>query len=549
MDLSRRDALLAGLASGTAVVAGAPASAQSTHSRARPEVALGTPLWSRGIEGQRRADLGNGKFRNPVMSGDHPDPNILTDGDDYYATFSSFEYFPGIVIWHSRDLVNWEPLGPALQRPLGSVWALDIAKHNGTYFIYIPIFNAGGAGFPTQGLPCKIFVIHAVSMKGPWSDPVDMEIDGYIDPGHAVGEDGKRYLFLNGGARVRISDDGLRRAGSVEQVYGGWPIPDDMIIEAPALEGPKVLRRHGWFYLFSGEGGTAGPPTSHMVIVARSRSIDGPWVNCPRNPIVHTASRDEPWWSRGHGTPVEDRAGNWWLAYHGYEKGLRTLGRQMLLEPFDWDEGGWPKMLGGKLSHPLPKPNAVQTKPGSGVALSNDFNGSNLGAQLAFFAPSPGYLNRAKLGQGKLVMSGQGDGPATSSPLAFIAGDRAYEFAIDLEIGAGAEGGILLFYNHQLFCGIGSKSDHLIGYKLGQEMGYPSPGPSPGSRLSLRVVNDEEIATFFVRREGEAWRKSFSLDVSGYNQNMAGGFMSLRPAFYAAGPGEVTFRKLRYHAL
>ena len=76
-------------------------------------------------------------------------------------------------------------------------------------------------------------------MDGPWSDPIDMGIKGYIDPGHAVGEDGKRYLFLNGGARVQISDDGLRRDGPIEQVYGGWPIPDDWVVEAPALEGPK----------------------------------------------------------------------------------------------------------------------------------------------------------------------------------------------------------------------------------------------------------------------------------------------------------------------
>lgn len=541
MDLSRRAALIAGVVSSTVAVAGT--------ATARPSRAAGClepRVWRRGPDGQREADLGNGTFRNPVLSGDRPDPNILKDADDYYATFSSFEYYPGVVIWHSRDLVNWRPLGPALARPLGSVWALDIAKHDGRYFIYVPIFNAGGPGFPTVGLPCKIFVIHAPSMAGPWSDPVDMGIDGYIDPGHAVGEDGKRYLFLNAGARVRISDDGLGRAGPIEQVYGGWPIPEDMIVEAPALEGPKVLRHGGWFYLFSGQGGTAGPPTSHMVIVARSRSIDGPWENCPRNPIVHTASRAEPWWSRGHGTPVADAAGNWWLAYHGYENGLRTLGRQMLLEPFVWDADGWPRMLGGDLSRPLPTPAGSRAKVPTQLALSTNFGAADFGGRLAFFAPSPDYLDRASVRRGQLTLTAQGTGSADASPLAFIAGDRSYEVAIDLEIGTGAEGGLLLFYDRSLFCGLGARPDRLIGYKLGRELGYPSPGPSPGRRLSLRVVNDEETATFYVGESGKAWRKSFSLDVSGYNQNMAGGFMSLRPAIYAAGSGNVVFANLRY---
>ena len=479
LGVSRRDAIILGLSSGAAAATASSAAAATparTQCAGRDAV---EPRWKTGTEGQRLPDLGNGTFRNPVLSGDRPDPNILKDGDDYYATFSSFNYYPAVVVWHSRDLLHWEPIGPALERPLGSVWALDIAKHDGRYFIYIPIFNTEAADFPKQGLPCKIFVVHAASMHGPWSEPIDMGIDGCIDPGHGVGEDGKRYLFLNNGARVRISDDGLRRDGPVEQVYDGWPIPEDMTVEAPALEGPKLLRHDGWFYLFCGEGGTAGPPTSHMVIVARSRSIDGPWENCPHNPIVHTASRREPWWSRGHGTPIEDKAGNWWLAYHGYENGLRTLGRQFLLEPFEWDADGWPRMLGGDLSRPLPNPATARTALVPGVTHSDNFESANFGCGLAFFDPRPGYLERAEVGDGKLALAGQGSGPADCSPLAFIAGDRAYDVSVDLEIDPGAQGGLLLFYNQALFCGLGARTDALTGYKQGQEMGYPSPAPRP----------------------------------------------------------------------
>ncbi len=91
-----------------------------------------------GIEGQRKADLGNGTFLNPIMAGDHPDPSILKDGDDYYMTFSSFDAYPGLVIWHSRDLVNWQPIGPTLFKNVGSVWAPDLVKHNGPLLHLLP---------------------------------------------------------------------------------------------------------------------------------------------------------------------------------------------------------------------------------------------------------------------------------------------------------------------------------------------------------------------------------------------------------------------------
>jgi hypothetical protein len=235
--------------------------------------------WATGIEGQRKADLGNGQFLNPILAGDFPDPSILKDGDDYYMTHSSFDASPGLLIWHSRDLVNWRPLGPALEKPLGTVFAVDLVKHAGRYYIYIPFMRARWS----RGLKsfANIYVIHATSMQGPWSGPIELGIEGLIDPGHVVGEDDQRYLFLSGIKRVRLAPDGLSTAGPVEQVYEGWRYPDEWITEAYALEGPKLLRRDKWFYIISAVGGTGGPPTGHMVIVARSRSINGPWRTVP----------------------------------------------------------------------------------------------------------------------------------------------------------------------------------------------------------------------------------------------------------------------------
>lgn len=97
-----------------------------------------TPQWARGVEGQRKADLGNGTYLNPIVADDHPDPTILKDGDDDYMTFSSFFSYPGIVLWHSTDLVNWTPIGPALRQELGTIWGLNLCKHHDRYYIHIP---------------------------------------------------------------------------------------------------------------------------------------------------------------------------------------------------------------------------------------------------------------------------------------------------------------------------------------------------------------------------------------------------------------------------
>ena len=193
-----------------------PVAATSTTTA---DAADGEPRWARGVEGQRKADLGDGTFLNPILAGDHPDPSVLKDGDDYYMTFSSFDAYPGLVVWHSRDLVNWTPIGPALRKNVGAVWAPDLVKHQGRYYIY----------FPGVGPYRSNYVVWADDIRGPWSDPIDLKI-GRIDPGHAVGPDGRRYLFLSAGYRV---DAGRRR------LVGGRRAGEGL----RRLADPRVVRR------------------------------------------------------------------------------------------------------------------------------------------------------------------------------------------------------------------------------------------------------------------------------------------------------------------
>ena len=198
---TRRDALKSLVVGGAAAAAGPAVAAPAAEAQAACTSRLRTDWsdlrWGKGIEGQRIADLGDGTYLNPVFAGDHPDPTILKDGDDYWMTFSSFDAYPGIVVWHSRDLVNYRPVGPALTKPVGSVWACDIAKHGGRYFIYFPARTAERR---------SNYVVHAKSMRGPWSDPIDLNL-----PAHRVrgGEGGGGTGWVGGGGRCMRSIAGV----------------------------------------------------------------------------------------------------------------------------------------------------------------------------------------------------------------------------------------------------------------------------------------------------------------------------------------------------
>jgi xylan 1,4-beta-xylosidase len=497
--------------------------------------------WDSGIEGQRKADLGNGTFLNPIVAGDHPDPTILKDGGDYYMTFSSFYSYPGLVIWHSTDLVNWAPLGAALSKPLGTVFAVDLCKHDGRYFIYIPAQPHGGEW--------SIYAIWADDIKGPWSDPVDLKIKGCIDPGHVVGEDGKRYLFVNGIRKVRLTDDGLAAAGALEPAYSPWRYPDDWVVENFAPEGPKLLRRGEWFYLITAVGGTAGPPTGHMVIAARSKSIHGPWKHCPHNPLVRTTRADEPWWSRGHATLVEGPAGDWWMVYHGYENGCRTLGRQTLLEPIEWTDDGWFRALGGDLSRPLPKPKGGKAGP-AGFALSDDFKTDRFGVQWSFHDPAPDEMGRVRYEAGGLRIAARGGSPSDSSPLTCTVGDRAYEAEITLDLLGGAEGGLLLFYNHKGYVGLGFTPEAVKTYQYAEEQAWMRSAAKTAS-VRIRLTNDNHIVTYRYSHDGgKTWvLHGHRMEVSGMHHNVFGGFLSLKLGIYSAGSGSVRVRDFKYRAI
>ena len=537
MKMGRRNLLLGASAAG--VAATTPISLRAS---ARDErISVSEPSsYQRGFDNQRIPDQGNGTFLNPVVSGDRPDPAILKDGEDYYMTFSTFDAYPGLTIWHSRDLVNWQPLEPALHKNIGAVWAPSLHKDQGRYLLYIPVKAS-----PKN----DIFVAWADDIRGPWSEPIPLGLSDHIDPCHAVAEDGSRWLFLSGGDRVRLSDDNLSLAGKVEHVYDPWRYPSDWIVEGFSPEGPKIHHVNGWYYMITAVGGTAGPPTGHMVIAARSRSLHGPWEHHPGNPLVRTTSMEEAWWSRGHASLVEAPDGSWWSFYHGFENGFWTLGRQCLLDPVEFTPDGWFHMTGGDLSSPIIKPKGGDAVP-HGMALSDDFSGPlELGSKWAFFKPDANESERIRSGDGVLRFTGKGDAPSNGSPLLLTAGDLSYQFECEIEVAPGGRAGLILFYDDKLYCGLGFDADRFVTHQYGRERARPA-NPH-GAKMRMRVTNRRHIVVYDTSEDGgRTWHRfDRGMEVSGYHHNVRGDFLMLRPGFYAAGPGEAKFRDFRFTAL
>lgn len=442
-------------------------------------------------------------------------------------THSPFLHAPGFLIWHSRDLLHWKPIARAMTEVVGSAMAPDLIKHDGKYFIY----------FPAAG---KNWVIWATDVRGPWSKPIRLQV-GLIDPGHVVDEQGKRWLFLSDGHRIRLSEDGLSVIGKPEKVYHGWDYPAEWRTEGKFLESPKLIRKDGWFHMLSAEGGTAGPATSHMIITARSQCLEGPWENSPHNPIVRTWSDREAWWSKGHGSLIDDVNGNWWVVYHAYQNGFHTLGRQTLLEPVEWTPDGWVRAVD------TAKPGmAEKTEMVESMNPSDTFSGAELGLQWTSWRDHD--PDRIRLKERSLRLAGKGSTPADARLLSTTAVDESYEVQVEVSVTPGASGGLLLFYNEKAFAGACSDGKNFSVIRNASEsIGQPNVF---GVHFHLRIVNRRNRCDLLASGDGKTWDSLASgVDVSGMHHNVYKGFFALRPSLMAAGEGEVKFEDFRYRRL
>ena len=466
-------------------------------------------------------------FPKCILAGDYADPSIMRDGKDFYMTHSMFNYNPGFLIWHSQDLVNWEPVCRVATQQISNAWAPDLLKHNGKYYLYYPANK-------------KIYVCIADDIKGPWSAPIEVKGSEGIDPGHIVDDQGRRYLFVHRGRMAPLNDEGTALMDTLKTVHKGWDIPRNWTTEGKwpekYLESPKLIRRNGYYYLTSAEGGTAGPATSHMVVSARAKSLDGPWEESPYNPIIHTYSDTDAWWSKGHGTLIDDAEGRWWIVYHAYANGYHTLGRQTLLEPVEWTSDGWFHTV---KSQPLP---SATEKIEHGFNLSDDFLSGELGLQWTFYreyAPQT-----VSVGDGCLTLKAKGDNPGNGRNLLITAEDKAYDVQVEVE-SSSAEAGLLLFYNENNYGGLTMKGKQLLLYHEGKLI--KTLPNKYGKRLVIRLRNLGQKMTVQVSGDGGQWQTlAEGLELSDMNHNKLRGFLAVRPSLVCAGKGTGRFRQFRY---
>lgn len=310
-------------------------------------------------------------YRNPILTGMHPDPSIIRVGEDYYMVNSSFIYFPCIPISHSKDLIHWEVIGHAITNPDWAYldeleggrgyWAPDISYHKGRFYITATYrLNDTGTIYRRQ------MVVSSDRPEGPYCEPSFIEEDG-IDPSIFTDDDGKRYMLLNRGARIfEISEDGTKQLSKAQLLYYGD--------NKRAPEGPHLLKKDGYYYLFLAEGGT-GP--GHRITVSRSRDLFGIYEPCPYNPIMRQEDMTAPIMRCGHGKPVQTQNGEWFMVYlcaRMIDGAYSVLGRETALDPITWTMDGWP------IVNNLRGPSTLQKKPNLPahpfVASDDDWNTS-----------------------------------------------------------------------------------------------------------------------------------------------------------------------------
>ena len=390
---------------------------QSTgHSHPLISAALAVCMTAFAAEGAAQTDT----FRNPILRGGYPDPSITRVGDDYYMVNSTFEYFPGLPIHHSTDLVNWTLVGYGLHdgdlygdavnlvdvQSNGGIHAPSIRWHDGLFYIITTnVYNPGIEGQPTRMVN---FVVTAEDVTGPWSEPHVLEGAPGIDPDIFFDDDGKVWYVGNHGPE----DPEFPGQGEIwlqELDLENWQLQGERYLlwrgacGGTWAEGPHIYKRDGLYYLMIAEGGTS---FNHAVMIAVSHDIRGPYLSNARNPILTSRHLSYDNWvhSTGHADLVELPDGRWYMVALGKrsdEQGNSNMGRESHLipvtwetEPFEWKEVrySWPVVapLTGRVERmtQLPFTGAVQHR---NDAFVDDFDTGALDLEWNFRrVPMPG---------------------------------------------------------------------------------------------------------------------------------------------------------------
>jgi xylan 1,4-beta-xylosidase len=339
-------------------------------------------------------------IQNPILTGFNPDPSICRVGDDYYIATSTFEWFPGVQIHHSRDLVNWHLVGRALDRVSqldlrgcqnsAGVWAPCLTHADGKFWLlYTNVHHHG----PTVVMDTPNYLVTADQIEGPWSEPIFLNASGF-DPSLFHDDDDRKYIvqMQMGEALSGVRFDGiwLREFDGFKSEWIGRPqkIWDGSLIGI--TEGPHLLEKDGWYYLITAEGGTS---LRHAISVCRSKNLWGPYETHPDNPILTAFLKDDmPFHSTGHGCFVETQHGEWFTV-HLCQRPLQRFGRIVLfreenksvplgretgLQKIHWHADGWPRLAHGDNSPRAMVEVKLPPHPWPADVLRDDFDGPSL---------------------------------------------------------------------------------------------------------------------------------------------------------------------------
>ena len=479
-------------------------------------------------------------YSNPVIPGFHPDPSVCRADDGFYLVNSSFHYFPGVPLFYSKDLVNWEQIGNCLTRdsqlPLdgasvwGGIYAPTIRYHEGRFYMVTTNVSSRGNFFVWTDDP-----------RGEWSEPVWLPQPG-IDPSLYF-EDGRCYMVSNPDNCICLCE--------IDPVTGEQLTPSKRLWTGDGgrfPEAPHIYKKDGWYYLLISEGGTE---FGHMVTIARSRWIDGPYVTNPSNPILThfcMAAQDNPIQGTGHADLVQAEDGSWWMVFLGFRiqnGNHHLLGRETFLAPVNWVTNGWPTVNGnGMVSLQMDVPTLPQ-QPVPNRYGRNDFDGRVLGPEWVHIR-NPRRENY-RLDDGKLQLKATEVGlDAHEGSPTFIARRQEHiqftaETSVELKKTAnGDEAGLSVYMSeesHYDFCvrRRGGRNCVTLRYRLCELVHIEREIPVSAAPVRLRVRGSAETYVFEFSVDGKNYQEVGRMNTRYLSSETAGGFTGVVLGLYASG--------------
>lgn len=478
-------------------------------------------------------------YRNPVIPGFHPDPSVCRVGEDYYLVNSSFQFFPGVPLFHSRDLIHWEQIGNCLDRPSqvkldkaqswGGIYAPTIRYNDGTF--YMITTNVSDRGN---------FLVHTTDPAHGWSEPVWLK-QGGIDPSLYF-ENGRCYMVSNPDAGISLCE--------IDPATGEQLTPSVRIWEGTGgrhPEGPHIYHKDGWYYLLISEGGTE---YAHRITIARSRDIYGPYLGNPANPILTHMNRnaqDNPIQGTGHADLVEAADGSWWmvcLAFRPQTGNHHLLGRETFLVPVRWDKGAWPVVNGdGTVSLLMDCTTLPQTAAAT-PPVRTDFSNGQLPVEWVYLQ-NPSYENYIFTGK-TLRLNGTTTtlDNADASPTFVARRQEHINFTATASLSLhqasqGDEAGISIFRethsHYDLFIRQDASGQSLVlRYRLGNLSHTEQAVPVQSDKILLRVTGSPDTYRFEYSTDSQLFHPLGTMDTRYISTETAGGFTGTVIGLYAS---------------